>query len=121
MIATIPAIDELIASLEGDEKTGASIIRRAVEAPIRQIAYNAGVEGSVVVDKLLNEEKGKGFDAYNFKYEDMFEAGIVDPTKVSRSAMQNAASVSAMFLTTEASVADIKSEENAPQMTPPMM
>ncbi|WP_290771266.1 chaperonin GroEL [Anaerofustis sp.] len=121
MIATIPALDELVESLEGDEKTGAAIIRKAVETPLRQIAYNAGVEGSVVVDKLLNEEKGKGFDAYNFEYKDMVEAGIVDPTKVARSAMQNAASVSAMFLTTEASVADIKSEDNAPQMTPPMM
>ncbi len=121
MISTIPALDELVNSLEGDEKTGAAIIRKAVEAPLRQIAYNAGVEGSVVVDKLLNEEKGKGFDAFNFEYKDMVEAGIVDPTKVTRSAMQNAASVSAMFLTTEASVADIKSEDNAPQMTPPMM
>ena len=115
-VATIPALDELIASLEGDERTGASIIRKAVEAPIRQIAFNAGIEGSVVVDKLMHEEKGKGFDAYNFKYVDMFEAGIVDPTKVSRTALQNAASVAAMFLTTEASVADIKKDE--PQMMP---
>lgn len=115
-VATIPALDKLIDTLEGDERTGAMIIRKAVEAPIRQISFNAGIEGSVVVDKLMNEEKGKGFDAYNFEYVDMFEAGIVDPTKVSRTALQNAASVAAMFLTTEASVAEIKKDE--PQMMP---
>lgn len=122
MIATIPALDKLIDSLDGDERTGATIIRRAVESPLRQIAYNAGIEGSVVVDKLLHEKQGLGFDAYNLEYKDMFEAGIIDPTKVTRSAIQNSASVSAMFLTTEASVADVKEDAPpAPQMTPPMM
>ena len=116
LVATIPGLDALVDSLDGDERTGAMIIRKAVEAPVRQIAFNAGIEGSVVVDKLLGEQKGKGFDAYNFEYVDMFEAGIVDPTKVSRTALQNAASVAAMFLTTEASVADIKKDE--PQMMP---
>ena len=118
LVATIPGLDALVDSLDGDERTGAMIIRKAVEAPVRQIAFNAGIEGSVVVDKLLGEQKGKGFDAYNFEYVDMFEAGIVDPTKVSRTALQNAASVDAMFLTTEASVADIKKDE--PQMMPRM-
>ena len=118
LVATIPGLDALVDSLDGDERTGAMIIRKAVEAPVRQIAFNAGIEGSVVVDKLLGEQKGKGFDAYNFEYVDMFEAGIVDPTKVSRTALQNAASVAAMFLTTEASVADIKKDE--PQMMPGM-
>lgn len=113
-IGAIEPIEKLIDSLHGDEKTGASIIRRALEEPIRQIALNAGVEGSVIVDKLRNEYKGKGFDAYKFEYVDMFKAGIIDPTKVTRSALQNAASAAAMLLTTEAAVADIKEE------TPPM-
>jgi chaperonin GroEL len=113
-IGAIEPLEKLIASLEGDEKTGAVIIRRVLEDPIRQIALNAGVEGSVIVDKLRNEYQDKGFDAYKFEYVDMFEAGIIDPTKVTRSALQNAASAAAMLLTTEAAVADIKEE------TPPM-
>jgi len=111
-INAIPAVKALVAQLSGDEKTGAMIIRRALEEPVRQIAENAGVEGSVVVEKVRNSELGIGFDALNEKYVNMMEAGIVDPTKVTRSALQNAASVSAMLLTTEAAVVDIK-EENA--------
>jgi chaperonin GroEL len=107
-------LDDLIAKLDGDERTGAQIIRKAIEAPIRQIAYNAGIDGSIVVDKLLNDKNGLGFDALNFTYVDMFTAGIVDPTKVVRSALQNASSVAAMFLTTEACVAEI------PKPEPPM-
>lgn len=115
-IGAIDAVEELLNKLEGDEKTGASIIRRAIEEPLRQIAINAGIEGSVVIEKLKNEQKGKGFDANTFTYVDMFESGIIDPTKVARSALQNAASAAAMLLTTEAAVADIK--EETPAMPP---
>ncbi|WLV25174.1 chaperonin GroEL [Aciduricibacillus chroicocephali] len=98
--------------LEGDEATGASIVLRAIEAPVRQIATNAGLEGSVIVERLKGEEAGTGFDAATGKWVNMIDAGIVDPTKVTRSALQNAASVAALFLTTEAVVAN-KPEENA--------
>ena len=114
LLQTVEALDALIDSLDGDERTGAQIVRRAIEEPMRQIAYNSGIEGSIIVEKLITEKKGMGFDALNFEYVDMFEAGIIDPTKVTRSAMQNAASVAAMFLTTEASVAEI------PKPDPPM-
>ncbi len=117
LINAIPAVEALIAELSGDEKTGAEIIRRALEAPLRQIALNAGLEGSVIIDKIMSAEKtGYGFDAYNETYVDMIPAGIVDPTKVTRSALQNAASVAAMVLTTESLVADIKEPEAAPAM-----
>ena len=98
--------------LEGDAQTGVNIVLRALEEPVRQIAFNAGLEGSVVVDRLKREEIGIGFNAANGQWVNMIETGIVDPTKVTRSALQNAASVAAMFLTTEAVVAD-KPEENA--------
>ncbi len=112
-INAIPAVAKLVPTLEGDEKTGAKIILKALEAPVRQIAENAGLEGSVIVDKIVRSRKvGYGFDAYNEVYTDMIPAGIVDPTKVTRSALQNAASVAAMVLTTESLVADIK--EDAP-------
>ncbi len=110
-INIIDAVDTLIASLEGDEKTGARIIRRALEEPVRQIAINAGLEGSVVVERVRTLEKGMGFDALKNEYVNMKKAGIVDPTKVTRSALQNAASISAMFLTTEAAVADVAKED----------
>ncbi len=116
-INAIPAVKALIATLSGDEKTGAEIICRALEAPLRQIALNAGLEGSVIIDKIMASDKiGYGFDAYNEEYVDMIAAGIVDPTKVTRSALQNAASVAAMVLTTESLVADIKEPEAAPAM-----
>lgn len=92
---------------EGDEATGVNIVLRAMEEPVRQIAHNAGLEGSVIVERLKREEVGTGFNAATGQWVNMIEAGIVDPTKVTRSALQNAASVSAMFLTTEAVVADI--------------
>ncbi|WP_031540003.1 chaperonin GroEL [Bacillus sp. MB2021] len=95
---------------EGDEATGVNIVLRAIEEPVRQIAFNAGLEGSVIVEKLKNEPVGTGFNAANGEWVNMIEAGIVDPTKVTRSALQNAGSVAAMFLTTEAVVAD-KPEE----------
>ena len=116
-INAIPAVEKLIPSLSGDEKTGAQIVLKALEEPVRQIAANAGLEGSVIIDKIRRSRKqGYGFDAYNETYVDMIPAGIVDPTKVTRSALQNAASVAAMVLTTESLVADIKEENPAPAM-----
>ncbi len=107
-------VKELLDKVDGDEKTGVKIVLKALEAPVRQIAENAGFEGSIIVDKIMNSGKvGYGFDAYSEKYVDMMEAGIVDPTKVTRSALQNAASVAATVLTTEAVVADIKEETPA--------
>ena len=109
LVNTIPTVTELCDKLEGDEKTGSQIVLRALEEPVRQIAANAGLEGSVIIDKIVNSGKvGFGFDAYKEEYVDMIPAGIVDPTKVTRSALQNAASVAAMVLTTESLVADIK-------------
>ena len=117
LINAIPAVEKLVPQLEGDEKTGAAIVLKALEEPVRQIALNAGLEGSVIIDKIKNSGKvGYGFDAYNETYVDMIPSGIVDPTKVTRSALQNAASVSAMVLTTESLVADIPAPEAAPAM-----
>ena len=114
----IPAVAELLDKTDGDEKTGVKIVLRALEEPIRQIAANAGLDGSVILDKIMSSGKtGYGFDAYNETYVDMIEAGIVDPAKVSRSALQNAASVASMILTTEALVAD-KPEPVAPAAAP---
>ena len=109
LLYTIPAIDSYMKSLKGDEKTGASIIRRAIEEPVRQIATNAGLDGAVIVNNVIaNRRKSNyGYDALNNKYCDMVEAGIIDPTKVTRSALQNAASVASTLLTTESLVADI--------------
>ena len=114
LIGAIEKVEELRESLIGDEKTGALIIERALEAPLRQIVENAGLDGSVIVEKVKNTDKEEGYDAYENKFVNMFEAGIVEPTKVTRSALQNAVSVAGMILTTEAAVADIKEEE--PQM-----
>ena len=108
---TIPAVTKYVKTLAGDEKTGALIIKRALEEPVRQIAANAGFEGSVVVAKVLSSAAGTGFNAATEEYIDMIKAGIVDPAMVTRSALQNAASASAMLLTTEAGVVDIPSEE----------
>ncbi len=118
-INAIPTVAKLVPTLEGDEKTGAKIILKALEAPVRQIAENAGLEGSVIVDKIVRSRKvGYGFDAYNEVYTDMIPAGIVDPTKVTRSALQNAASVASMVLTTESLVADIKEDTPAAPAMP---
>ena len=111
LIGAIEKVASLKESLEGDEKTGAAIIEKALEAPLRQIVENAGMDGSVIVQTVKESEKDQGYDAYNDKYVNMFEAGIVEPTKVTRSALQNAVSVSGMILTTEAAVADIPKEE----------
>ncbi len=114
LLNAMPAVEKLIAELEGDEKTGAKIVLRALEEPIRQIAKNAGLEGSVIVDKIVREGKiGYGFNAETEEYVDMVEAGIVDPTKVARSALQNAASVAAMVLTTESLVSEPVKDEPA--------
>ena len=102
------AVSEIVKSLEGDEKTGASIILKALDAPLYRIAENAGLDGSVIVNKVKEAENGVGFDAYKEEYVDMVKAGIIDPAKVTRSALQNAASVASTLLTTEAVVASIK-------------
>jgi len=113
-INVLPAVSALVSQYEGDVATGIRIIEKALEAPIRQIATNAGLDGSVICENIKKSEPGNGYDALNDKYVNMFEVGIVDPAKVTRSALQNAASVSATLLTTEAVVCDI------PQPEPPM-
>ncbi len=107
-------VAKLVAGLEGDEKTGANIILKALEAPLFTIAYNAGLEGSVIVNKVRESEPGNGFDAYKGEYVEMVKAGILDPAKVTRSALQNATSVASTLLTTESVVANIK--EDVPPM-----
>ncbi|NLO96804.1 MAG: chaperonin GroEL, partial [Peptococcaceae bacterium] len=109
-VDAIDALDKL--ELSGDQKTGLNIVRRALEEPVRQIAFNAGLEGSVVVEKVRASAKGVGFNAVTEQYEDMIASGIVDPAKVTRSALQNAASIAAMILTTECLVADLPEKEN---------
>ncbi|KAB2951379.1 chaperonin GroEL [Heliorestis acidaminivorans] len=111
---------EAVEANAGDEATGVAIIKRALEEPIRQIANNAGLEGSVIVEKVKNLSTGQGFNAATETYEDMFAAGIVDPAKVTRSALQNAASIASMLLTTEAIVADKPEKKDAPAMPPGM-
>ena len=120
LVNVIPAVEDL--ELTGDEATGRSIVLRALEEPVRQIAYNAGYEGSIVIDRLKNAEAGTGFNAATGEWVNMIEAGIIDPVKVSRSALQNAASVASLILTTEAVVAN-KPEPvaPAPAMDPSMM
>ena len=115
LLTTIPAVKALAETLVGDEKTGAQIILRSVEEPVRQIAKNAGLDGSVILNDIVrNDNIYYGFDAYKNEYCDMVKAGIIDPTKVTRSALQNAASIASTLLTTESIVTDI------PQPEPPM-
>lgn len=115
LLSAIPAVKALVKKLTGDEKTGAEIILRAIEAPIRQIAKNAGLDGSVILNNITcSKNPNYGFDAYKNTYVDMVEAGIIDPTKVTRSALQNAASIASTLLTTESIVTDI------PEPVPPM-
>jgi chaperonin GroEL len=113
-INIIPKVEKLLDTLDGDQKTGARIIMKALEEPMRQIAANAGMEGSIVVDKVRSGNKGIGYDVLSEKYVDMIETGIVDPAKVTRIALQNAASIASMVLTTESLVAEI------PEKEPPM-
>ena len=112
-IHTTKVLQELVDTLEGDEKTGAQIIMKALEAPLFHIAANAGLEGSVIINKVKESEVGVGFDAYNEKYVDMVKAGILDPAKVTRSALQNATSVASTLLTTESVVSIIPEETPA--------
>ena len=120
-VNTIPAVTALLEQVEGDEKTGVQIVAKALEEPIRQIAANAGLDGSVILEKVRSSGKaGYGFDAYKEEYCDMIAAGIVDPAKVTRSALENAASVSGMVLTTESLVAD-KPQPPAPAAPAPDM
>ncbi len=115
----IPAVEKILNTVEGDEKTGVKIVLKGLEEPVRQIAANAGFDGAVVVDKILSSEKvGYGFDAYNEVYVDMISSGIVDPKKVTRCALQNAASIASVILTTESVVADIKEPEPAAPAAP---
>ena len=109
-------LDSIVA--EGDVKTGINLVRNAIEAPVRQIANNAGVEGAIVVERIKEAEEGIGYNAAEDKYENMLEAGIVDPAKVARSALQNAASIAALVLTTEAVVGDIPEEKPAAPAMP---
>ena len=106
-------VAKLVEQLEGDEKTGAKIILKALEAPLYHIVANAGLEGAVIVNKVREQEPGIGFDAYNEEYVDMVKAGILDPAKVTRSALQNATSVASTLLTTESVVANKKEETPA--------
>ncbi len=119
-VNVIPAVEALVDGVEGDEKTGVRIVAKALEAPIRQIAANAGLDGSVILEKVRSAEKGHGFDAYKEEYCDMVASGIIDPAKVTRSALENAASVAGMVLTTESLVAD-KPEPPAPAPAAPDM
>jgi chaperonin GroEL len=107
-------VADLLDSLDGDERTGARIIHRALEEPIRQIATNAGADGSIVVDKVRTEGGNVGFNALSSQYEDLVQAGVTDPTMVSRSALQNAASIGSLIVTTDVIVAE--PEEEAPAM-----
>ncbi len=120
-IAAIDNVEKLLSETTGDEKTGVNIVLRALEEPVRQIAFNAGVEGSVIVDKIRHSEKGIGYNALTEDYVDMVKSGIVDPAKVTRSALQNAASVASMVLTTESVVADKPAPEPAAPASAPGM
>ena len=115
------ALTKLEDELSGDELTGVSIVKRALEEPLRIIAENAGAEGSVVVEKVKGMEKGYGYNAITNEFEMMISSGIVDPTKVARSAIQNAASIAGMLLTTEAIVTDLPEENGTPPMPSPDM
>jgi chaperonin GroEL len=114
LVRVLPAVQKLHDSLQGDEKLGASIVLRSLEEPIRHIAQNSGHDGAVVVEEVKSQKGAIGFDANTGKYVDMFEAGIVDPTKVTRSALQNAASIAALMLTTEAMITNIKEDDKEP-------
>jgi chaperonin GroEL len=115
LLRCVPAVEKL--KLEGDEAIGCSILRRALEEPLRQIVNNSGFEGAVVTEKVRQSgDANFGFNAETEKYEDLVAAGVIDPTKVTRTALQNAASIAALLLTTEALVSEIKEEEKTPAM-----
>jgi chaperonin GroEL len=116
LVRCIPAVEKM--ELIGDELIGANIIRRAMEEPLRQIVNNAGLEGSVIVEHVKKEKKAVGFNVTTEKYEDLYEAGVVDPTKVTRTALQNAASVASLLLTTEALISEIPDKKKSGAMPP---
>jgi chaperonin GroEL len=117
LLRTLPALDKL--KLEGDEKIGVDIIRRSLEEPIRMLAQNAGMEGSVVVQRVKQEKTNVGYDVSQDKYIDLIDAGVIDPTKVTRSALQNASSIAALLLTTECIITEKpEKEEKMPPMPP---
>ncbi|MCM8801666.1 MAG: chaperonin GroEL, partial [Candidatus Omnitrophica bacterium] len=116
LLRAIPALERL--KLEGDEKIGVDIVKRALEEPIRQIAQNSGVEGVVVAQKVKEEKGTFGFDAEKQEYTDMIKAGIIDPLKVVRLAIQNAASIAGLILTTEAAVCELPEKEKTPPIPP---
>jgi len=120
LIDSVSSLDDYIASVDGDEKTGAKIVARALEEPARQIAENAGLEGSIIATRVRELPAGQGYDALNNDFVNMIEKGIVDPTKVTRSALQNATSIASMLLTTEAAIADIPENKEMPGMDPSM-
>ncbi len=120
LLRTAKAIDALTATLEGDEAIGAAIVRRAIEAPLRQLCANAGEEGALVVKEVLKSKGGMGYNVATGKFEDLFKAGVVDPTKVTRTALQNACSVSGLLLTTECMISDKPEEKKAPAIDPSM-
>ena len=120
-VALLNAVDSIkLDEFEGDEKTGAAIVARSLEEPIRQLAYNAGLEGSIVVDKIRTGTKGHGLNVDTEEYEDLVKAGIIDPTMVTRSALQNAASIGKNILTTEAIVAEAPEKAGAGAGMPDM-
>ena len=115
LVRCTPVVEALIKTLEGDEKIGAQIIRRAIEEPLRQIVSNAGVEGAVIVGKIHeSKDDNFGYNAGSDKFEDLVKAGVIDPTKVTRTALQNAASIAGLMLTTEAMVSEIPEPKGAP-------
>jgi chaperonin GroEL len=117
LLRTLKALEKI--TLEGEEQLGVNLIKRALEEPVRQIANNAGFEGSVVVQKVMEGKGNFGFNAETGEYEDLVKSGIIDPTKVTRFALQNAASVAGLLMTTEAMIAE-KPEEKKTPATPPM-
>ncbi|MEI6632025.1 MAG: TCP-1/cpn60 chaperonin family protein, partial [bacterium] len=117
LIRTIPVLDKM--KLEGDEKIGVDIVKRALEEPIRQLVQNAGLEGSVVVQRVKQEKANIGYDVAQDAYVDMIEAGVIDPTKVTRCALQNASSIASLLLTTEALITDKPEKEDRMPAMPP--
>jgi chaperonin GroEL len=114
LLRTAKSVDTVIAALDGDEKLGAQIIRRAVEAPLKQLVFNAGLEGAVVVQQVLSSKGNNGYNVATGQYEDLVKAGVVDPTKVTRIALQNAASIAGLLLTTECIITDAPEKDKAP-------
>jgi len=113
LIRTAKAVDALTATLEGDEKLGAQIVRRAIESPLKQLCFNAGVEGAVIVQQVISSKGNHGYNVATGAFEDLVKAGVVDPTKVTRTALQNAASIAGLLLTTEAIITDVPEKKEA--------